>query len=99
MIKTVAVDKIKFGAKGPFVLISGPCVIENRAMVLSMAKRLKEITSRVGIPFVFKASYDKANRTSYKSFRGPGLEKGLDILQEVKERVGVPVTSDIHAVE
>ncbi|MCA9405142.1 MAG: 3-deoxy-8-phosphooctulonate synthase [Candidatus Omnitrophica bacterium] len=99
MVKTVSIDKIKFGGKENFVLISGPCVIESRTMVLSMAKRLKEITSRVGIPFVFKASYDKANRTSYKSFRGPGLEKGLDILQEVKQRVGVPVTSDIHTVE
>jgi len=77
-------------------LIAGPCVIESRDHVLFMAAELKKITSACGVPFVFKASYDKANRTSLKSFRGPGLQEGLDILREVREKVGVPILSDIH---
>jgi len=77
-------------------LIAGPCVIESRDHVLFMAAELKKIASGCGVPFVFKASYDKANRTSLKSFRGPGLQEGLDILREVREKVGVPILSDIH---
>jgi len=77
-------------------LIAGPCVIESRDHVLFMAAELKKIASACGVPFVFKASYDKANRTSLKSFRGPGLQEGLDILREVREKVGVPILSDIH---
>ena len=77
-------------------LIAGPCVIESRDHVLFMASELKKITSARGVPFVFKASYDKANRTSVKSFRGPGLQEGMDILREVREKAGVPVLSDIH---
>ena len=77
-------------------LIAGPCVIESRDHVLFMAAELKKITSACGVPFVFKASYDKANRTSLKSYRGPGLQEGLDILREVREKVGVPILSDIH---
>ena len=77
-------------------LIAGPCVIESRDHVLFMAEQLKSITSARGIPFIFKSSYDKANRSSVHSFRGPGLEEGLDVLREVRERVGVPVLSDIH---
>ena len=77
-------------------LIAGPCVIESRDHVLFMAAELKKIASACGVPFVFKASYDKANRTSLKSFRGPGLQEGLDILREVREKVGVPILSDVH---
>jgi len=77
-------------------LIAGPCVIESRAHVLFLASELKRITSARGIPFIFKASYDKANRSSIKSFRGSGLHEGMDILREVREKAGVPVLSDIH---
>lgn len=78
------------------LLIAGPCVIENELMTLSIAERLKEIVSSRPLQFVFKASFDKANRTSIDSFRGPGLEKGLRILAKVREQIGVPVTTDIH---
>ncbi|WP_156291281.1 3-deoxy-8-phosphooctulonate synthase [Oceanobacillus salinisoli] len=97
MSKTVSLNEtITFGGNNPFVLIAGPCVIESEALIMETAKQLKEITSKLGIPFIFKASYDKANRSSIHSFRGPGIEEGLDILQKVKERFDVPVTSDIH---
>ena len=98
MRKTICLGKIKIGGSAPFVFISGPCVIESRATVLKIATSLKQITSRLKVPFVFKASYDKANRTSIAAFRGPGITKGLDILQEVKERLNVPVLSDVHSV-
>src|SRR5437868_6659675 len=77
-------------------LIAGPCVIESREHVFFMAAELKKITSAAGIPFVFKASYDKANRTSIKSFRGPGIREGLNLLREVREKVGVAILSDVH---
>lgn len=77
-------------------LISGPCVIENEAMVLDIASELKEITQKTGFNYIFKASFDKANRTSIDSFRGLGMEKGLEILQKVKTQVGLPVLTDIH---
>src|SRR2546422_9311083 len=77
-------------------LIAGPCVIESREHAFFMATELKKITAARKVPFVFKASYDKANRTSIKSFRGPGADEGLNILREVREKVGVPVLSDIH---
>jgi 2-dehydro-3-deoxyphosphooctonate aldolase (KDO 8-P synthase) len=89
-------DNIVFGGNNPFVLIAGPCVIENKELIMETAEQLKEITTKLNIPFVFKASFDKANRSSIHSFRGPGLEEGLAILQEVKEKYNVPVTSDIH---
>lgn len=79
-------------------LIAGPCVIESRDHVLFMASELKKITAAYGVPFVFKASYDKANRTSIKSFRGPGLQEGLTLLGEVREKIQVPVLSDVHEV-
>src|SRR6266571_7547009 len=79
-------------------LIAGPCVIESRDHVLFMASELKKITAACGVAFVFKASYDKANRTSIKSFRGPGLHEGLNILREVREKIQVPVLSDVHEV-
>lgn len=79
------------------LVIAGPCVIEDEATTLSVARALREICVRLGLPFVFKSSYDKANRTSASSFRGPGMEKGLRVLEEVKSTVGVPVISDVHS--
>ncbi|OGX07728.1 MAG: 3-deoxy-8-phosphooctulonate synthase [Omnitrophica WOR_2 bacterium GWA2_47_8] len=99
MSKTVQVGKIKFGNGAPFVLIAGPCVIENRNMAFSIAKTLQRITSKLGVPFVFKASYDKANRTSIDSFRGLGLRGGLDILGEIRSTLKIPVTTDVHSPE
>ncbi|HRI14335.1 MAG TPA: 3-deoxy-8-phosphooctulonate synthase [Verrucomicrobiota bacterium] len=80
-------------------LIAGPCVIESKALCLQIGRRLQTLCHKLGIPFVFKASYDKANRTSARSFRGPGLQAGLAILSHVRERLGVPVLTDIHSVE
>ena len=80
----------------PFTLIAGPCVIENRDLVLQVAEQVKTITDRLGIRYIFKASFDKANRSSGKSFRGPGPDEGLKILQEVAQSFGVPVLTDIH---
>ncbi len=84
------------GLERPLFLIAGPCVIESEQLVLEVAGRLAEITQRLEMPFIFKASFDKANRTSSRSFRGPGLEEGLRILEEVKRQVGVPVLTDVH---
>lgn len=84
------------GPEHPFFLIAGPCVIESESLVLNTAAALAETTARLGIPFVFKASYDKANRTSHASYRGPGLEQGLRILARVREELGVPVLTDVH---
>ncbi|QOR68976.1 3-deoxy-8-phosphooctulonate synthase [Cytobacillus suaedae] len=79
-----------------FTLIAGPCVIESETQIMEVAKRMKEITGRLGIPFIFKSSFDKANRTSVTSFRGPGLEEGLRILKKVKDELELPVVTDIH---
>jgi 2-dehydro-3-deoxyphosphooctonate aldolase (KDO 8-P synthase) len=84
------------GPDRPFFLIAGPCVIESEGLVLDVAGRMREITSGLGIPYVFKASFDKANRSSRASFRGPGLEEGLRILAEVRRQLGVPVLTDVH---
>ncbi len=84
------------GLSQPFFLIAGPCVIESRAMALETAGQLKDITARLKIPFIYKSSFDKANRTSSKSYRGPGIEEGLRILQEVRQTLGVPVLTDVH---
>jgi 2-dehydro-3-deoxyphosphooctonate aldolase (KDO 8-P synthase) len=86
----------EIGADRPFFLIAGPCVIESEGLVLEVAGRLRDITHKLGIPFVFKASFDKANRSSRKSFRGPGLEAGLEALARVRKQVGVPVLTDVH---
>jgi 2-dehydro-3-deoxyphosphooctonate aldolase (KDO 8-P synthase) len=86
----------EIGAERPFFLIAGPCVIESEGLVLEVAGRLREITQRLGIPFIFKASFDKANRSSRKSFRGPGLGAGLEALARVRKQVGVPVLTDVH---
>ena len=79
-----------------FHLIAGPCVIESEEMVLAIAGEMKQITDELGIPYTFKASFDKANRTSIESYRGPGIEEGLRILQKVKDTYGLPVCTDIH---
>jgi 2-dehydro-3-deoxyphosphooctonate aldolase (KDO 8-P synthase) len=84
------------GSPAGLFLIAGPCVIESRAQTLGLAREIAAIAARVGLPFIFKASFDKANRTSVRSFRGPGMSAGLDILREVRESVGVPVLSDVH---
>ena len=84
------------GLDRPLFLIAGPCVVESRELQVETAGRLKEITGRLGVPFIFKSSYDKANRSSGKSFRGLGMDKGLQILAEVKRQVGVPVLTDVH---
>jgi 2-dehydro-3-deoxyphosphooctonate aldolase (KDO 8-P synthase) len=84
------------GLDRPFFLIAGPCVIESRVLQMVTAGKLKEITSALGVPFIFKSSFDKANRTSGTSFRGPGLEAGLKVLDEVKRQLGVPVLTDVH---
>ena len=95
---SVTVDNLSFGGDRPLVLIAGPCAIETEAMTLRIAERLKRITQELGCGLVFKASYDKANRTSVSSFRGPGLDEGLRILQQVKEQFELPVLSDVHDV-
>lgn len=95
-MKMVSVRKIKIGAGNPLVLIAGPCVIESEASCLETAKRIKEIAQKTGIPFIFKASFDKANRLSLDSFRGPGIKKGLEVLHKVKQKTGAPLLSDIH---
>ncbi len=84
------------GLDQPLFLIAGPCVIESEQLQLDTAGKLKEITGNLGVPFIFKSSFDKANRTSGTSFRGPGLEEGLRILAEVKKQIGVPVLTDVH---
>jgi 2-dehydro-3-deoxyphosphooctonate aldolase (KDO 8-P synthase) len=91
--------EIVIGGGRPFVLVAGPCVIESEDLTLHVAGRLKEIAGSLDIPLVFKASYDKANRTSRNSFRGPGLEKGLEILDRVKREFALPVLSDVHRFE
>ena len=87
------------GLDHPLFLIAGPCVIESREMAMETAGRLKELCAEIGIPFIYKSSYDKANRSSGKSFRGNGLEQGLKILDEVKKQIKVPVLTDIHTTE
>ena len=84
------------GHDRPFFLIAGPCVVESEGLVLDIAGRMQEITAALGIPYIFKASYDKANRSSQASFRGPGIEEGLRILSEVKRQFGLPVLTDVH---
>ena len=84
------------GAREPLFLIAGPCVIESPTLTQEIAGRLKEITARLGVPYIFKASYDKANRSSRASFRGPGIEAGLKVLEAVRRAIGVPVLTDVH---
>ena len=86
----------EIGGQQPFFLIAGPCVIESAALSQEVAGKLKELTARLGIPYIFKASYDKANRSSRGSFRGPGIDAGLKVLEEVRRAIGVPVLTDVH---
>lgn len=97
-MKIVRVGNIEIGAGRPLVLLAGPCVLEGYERSLKIGKAIKEITQRLGIPYIFKASFDKANRSSYEAFRGPGLEEGLEILKAIKQELNVPVVSDIHCV-
>jgi 2-dehydro-3-deoxyphosphooctonate aldolase (KDO 8-P synthase) len=96
--RRVAAGTIALGGGAPLALIAGPCVIESRDHAAMMAEALVKIAARCGVPFIFKASYDKANRTSLRSFRGPGLKEGLDVLAGIKSRLGVPLLTDIHEV-
>ncbi len=92
----VSVGSLTFGGGTPFVLIAGPCVIEDRDSALRHAEALRSLTARLHVPFIYKSSYDKANRSSHSSFRGLGMEEGLSILAEVKREVGVPLLTDVH---
>lgn len=96
MTRQIKVCDIKIGNKNPLVLIAGPCVIESEKHCLDTAKKIKEIAGRAGVPFIFKSSFDKANRLSINSYRGPGIKKGLAALRKVKEQLNIPVLSDIH---
>ena len=99
MTRTVSIPNIAIGGNNPLALIAGPCVIEDVEVTLSIARTLKEIAASLSIPYIFKTSYDKANRSSLQSYRGPGLEKGLEVIQMVKEQLSVPVLSDVHRFE
>jgi len=94
--KTIEVGNVNISNRLPFTLFGGMNVLESRTLALEIASHYKEITTKLGIPYIFKASFDKANRSSITSFRGPGLEKGLEILAEIKDTFQVPVISDIH---
>ncbi len=96
-MKTVEIGDVKIGPHQPMALIAGPCVIESRELVLQTARDIKRIAEKLDMPYIFKSSFLKDNRSSAKSYRGPGLEKGLDILAQVKKEIGVPVLSDIHS--
>ncbi len=98
-IKRVRIGNIEIGAGRPLAVIAGPCVIESRESALKHASLLREAADRVGVPYIFKSSYDKANRSAVDSYRGPGLDKGLEILAEVKEKIGVPILTDVHERE
>jgi len=97
--REVAIGRVRVGGERPLVLIAGPCVIESEAFVLKMAEAIQKVASSLRIPYVFKSSYDKANRSSVRSFRGPGLRKGLAVLRRVKKELGIPVLSDVHRLE
>jgi len=97
--RVVKIGAVRVGEKQPPALIAGPCVIESAELCFRIAEQAEAVCRRVGVPYIFKASYDKANRTSVESFRGPGLEAGLRVLEEVRRRFGVPVVSDVHRPE
>ena len=97
--RSVKVGRVRFGGGAPLALIAGPCIIESRAGCLGLARRLAKLAAEEQIPLVFKASFDKANRSSVSSFRGPGLDAGLAILAEVKAETGLPILTDVHSVE
>ncbi len=99
MTREINIRGVKIGGDNPFVLIAGPCAIESEGATFDAATRLKKMTSDLGIPFIFKSSYDKANRSSFKSYRGPGLKQGLQILRRVARELDLPVLSDVHRFE
>lgn len=99
MTREVSIGSARIGGGNPLALIAGPCVIEDEVSTLRTAEALKEITAKLSIPLIFKASYDKANRSSASSYRGPGVTKGLEILSKVKETFNIPVLSDVHRFE
>jgi 2-dehydro-3-deoxyphosphooctonate aldolase (KDO 8-P synthase) len=99
LTREITIGDTRLGGNNPLFIVAGPCVIENEDVIFYTAERLKEICCGLGLPLLFKSSYDKANRTSLSSFRGPGIEKGLKILSDVRERFKIPVISDIHSVE
>ncbi len=96
MAEPVRIGKVNCGGGGPLTIIAGPCVIESRDLTLSIAEQLKAICERLGLPLVFKASFDKANRTSAGSFRGVGIEDGLEVLRSVSDATGLPTVTDVH---
>jgi 2-dehydro-3-deoxyphosphooctonate aldolase (KDO 8-P synthase) len=98
-MKTIRIGRLSIGGGSPLALIAGPCVIENEEKAMEIASYLKELTGKLEIPFIFKASYDKANRTSRDAYRGPGLTKGLEILGRIREELDIPVLSDVHRFE
>ncbi len=98
-MKEIRIGHWKIGPTTPLLVIAGPCVIEDESTTVALARELQEIRNRLNIPFIFKASYDKANRTSVSSFRGPGLEAGLDLLDFIRTRFELPVLSDVHQVK
>ena len=98
MTRVVLIGNVRVGGEAPLVLIGGPCVIESELLAMRMAESIRKIASRLHIPYIFKSSYDKANRSSIRSFRGPGLNKGLRILKRIKKEFGLPVLSDVHTV-
>jgi 2-dehydro-3-deoxyphosphooctonate aldolase (KDO 8-P synthase) len=95
-MKDISVGDVRIGGSSPLVLIAGPCVIEDAGECFEIASHLKSLTARLAMPFIFKASYDKANRSSVKSYRGPGLEEGLEILSSIRSKLSVPVLTDVH---
>ncbi len=98
MIKTIKVRNISVGGGSPLLIIAGPCVIEDKKTTIHIARYLKELSLKLDVPLIFKASYDKANRTSVNSFRGPGINRGLDILEKIKTELGLVILSDVHSV-
>ena len=99
MGRTVTVGRVAVGGDEPLALIAGPCVIESAELAIEVALRLKAVGESLGVGVIYKSSYDKANRTSIESFRGPGLAEGLEVLRRVKEETGLPVLSDVHSLE
>src|SRR5690349_12753726 len=97
-VQPVAIGKVQCGPGQPLLWIAGPCVIESHELTLRIAETLRQLADRLRLPLVFKASFDKANRTSGKSFRGPGLQEGLKTLETVKRKTGLPVTTDVHEI-
>jgi 2-dehydro-3-deoxyphosphooctonate aldolase (KDO 8-P synthase) len=98
-MKKIHMGNFEIGGSEPFVLIAGPCVIEDEVQTRNIAVFLKDLTEKLEIPFIFKASYDKANRTSKDSFRGPGIKEGLNIIKRIKKELGIPTLSDVHRFE